>query len=225
MTRSPILLRAEAIRQRDGDHPVRVLLADDHPVFLDGLRTLCERGGLSVVGTAVNGDDAVDLARRVRPDVAVLDIAMPRLNGYGAAREVRRVSPATKVILLTGFADDGQRADAWRTGASGLIMKCQPPDQMVEAIRSVAKGSIYVASPAQPVIDWRRQVLEGATLTPRERQVLQLVAMGKSSKEIAAVLARSVKTVEHHRERMKKKLGVSRTASLVQYAIRSGLLS
>lgn len=220
-----MLRRTEAIHQLDGDRPVRVLLADDHPVFLNGLRTLCETGGLSVVGTAVNGDDAVDLARRVHPDVAVLDIAMPRLNGYGAAREVRRVSPGTKVILLTGFADDRQLADAWRTGASGLIMKSEPPDQMIEAIRAVARGSIYVASSAQPVVDRQRQVPEEGTLTPRERQVLQLVAMGKSSKEIAAVLARSVKTVEHHRESLKKKLGVSRIASLVRYAIRSGLLS
>jgi DNA-binding NarL/FixJ family response regulator len=220
-----MLRRTEAVHQRGGDHAVRVLLADDHPVFLEGLWRLCKSGGLSVVATADNGDDAVDLARRVRPDVAVLNIAMPRLNGYGAAREVRRVSSGTKVILLTGFADDGALAAAWRAGACGLIMKSQPPDQMIEAIRAVAKGSIYVASPAQPVIDRRRQVPEGATLTPRERQILQLVAIGKSSKEIAAVLARSVKTVEHHRERMKKKLGVSRTASLVQYAIRSGLLS
>ena len=188
--------------------PPRVLLADDHEVVRQALKALLERHGFQVVGVAADGRAAVDAACRLRPDVAVLDVAMPLLNGVDAARELCRMSPATRVILLTALED----------------AHFVPED----AIRTVQRGGLYVSpGVSQGFIDavTGAHANSGGPLSPRERQVLQLVAEGKSSKQIADLLQISVKTAEFHRGRVMDKLDIHDTAGLVRYAIREGLIT
>ncbi len=177
----------------------RILLADDHEIVRQGLRLLLQRVGFEVIGEAANGQDAIRLAAENCPDVAVLDYGMPLLNGIGAAREIMRVCPRTKVILLTMHTDDHYVLEALQTGIKGFVVKSQAPAYLTKS-----------ALPADP-------------LTPREREVLQLVAESKTTKEVAKLLGISAKTVESHRTRILKKLDTPNTAGLVRYAIRLGL--
>ncbi|HYT83234.1 MAG TPA: response regulator transcription factor [Gemmatimonadales bacterium] len=207
---------------------LRVLLADDHDVVRQALKALLEQHGFDVVGDAADGRTAVELASALRPDVAVLDVAMPILNGVDAAQEIARASPSTRVILLTALTDAHFVSPALRAGVRGFVTKKQDIEDLDRAIQEVSKGGFYVSpGVSQAVID----AVKGAPpdgaprLSRRERQVVQLVAEGKSTKQIAELLTISVKTAEFHRGRIMKKLNIHDTAGLVRYAIREGLIA
>jgi len=207
--------------------PIRVLVADDHPIVLQGLRVLLEREGLAVVGEAADGRQAVRLAVEARPDVAVLDLGMPLLNGLDAAREIMQKSPATKTILLTMHSEGPYILEAMRASIHGYVLKTQAMASLVQAIRDVQRGTMYLSpdvSRAMAEAYRGRGELPPDPLSLREREVLQLVAEGSSTKQVAEVLRISVKTAESHRSRIMCKLGVHETASLVRYAIRRGLI-
>jgi len=205
--------------------PLRVLLADDHDVVRQGLRALLERHGLDVVAEASDGRTAVEQTTALRPDVAVLDVAMPVLNGIDAASEITRCLPATRVILLTALNDVQFVAGALRAGVRGFVTKGQDIEDLVQAIRQVAEGRLYASrGVSQAVLDAAQAVDTVAALSPRERQVVRLIAEGKSTKQIAELLKISVKTAEFHRARLMEKLGIHETAGLVRYAIREGLI-
>lgn len=205
----------------------KIILADDHLIVRQALRSLLEREGFSVVGEASDGHEAVELARSLFPDVAVLDFAMPLLNGADAAGQIVKVSPWTKPILLTMHKDDRYVLRALREGAKGFVLKSQAADELVRAIREVCQGRTYLTPEiSHSVIDAllsKRDVLN-ETLSVRERQVLQLVSEGKATKEIATILGISSKTAESHRMRLMRKLGIHEVATLVRYAIREGFV-
>lgn len=205
----------------------RILMADDHQIFRQGLRGLLERDGLQVVGEAADGRQAVRLARELGPDVAVLDLGMPLLNGVEAAREILRQLPQTRVILLTMYQEDAYVLEALRAGIRGYVLKAQAAADLVNAIHQVMQGAMYLSpgiSAAVVNAYVTRSEAPFDPLTSRERQVLQLVAEGKSTKEIARVLGLSVKTAESHRSRLMRKLDIHETAGLVRYAIRRGVI-
>lgn len=206
---------------------LRVLLADDHQVVRQALRALLERHGFAVVGEAADGRVAVELAREVAADVAVLDVAMPVLNGVDAAREMADAAPKTRVILLTALPDPQFVGAAARVGVRGFVGKGQGIEELALAIRTVAEGGVYVPpGVSRAVLDAAKAGAAAGTLqlTPREREVVRLVAGGQSTKEIAAALHISAKTVEFHRGRLMAKLNIHDTAGLVRYAIREGLV-
>jgi DNA-binding NarL/FixJ family response regulator len=206
---------------------IQVLLADDHQIVRQGLKGLLEREGFKVVGEATDGREAVRLAGKSHPDVAVLDLVMPALNGVDAAREMLRSAPRLKAILLTMHTEDPYVLEALRAGVSGYVLKTQAADDLVQAIREVTRGSIYLSPGiSRTVVDAYRSKtdLPPDPLSPREREVLQLVAEGKTTKEVAAILGISVKTAESHRTRIMSKLNIHETAGLVRYAIRRGLI-
>lgn len=207
--------------------PVSVLLADDHQIVRQGLRLLLEREGFEVVGEASDGHEAVQLAERLRPDVAVLDFVMPLLNGVDASLQIQKQSPLTKTILLTMYTEDQYVLEAFRSGLRGYVIKSQAAGDLVQAIREVLKNAVYVSpgiSKALIEAYLFKTELPVDPLTLRERQVLQLVAEGNTTKEIATVLGLSVKTAETHRSRIMRKLEIRDTAGLVRYAIRRGLV-
>jgi len=207
--------------------PVSVLLVDDHQIVRQGLRLLLEREGFEVVGEAADGHEAVDLAQRLQPDVAVLDFVMPLLNGLDASLQIRRESPQTKTILLTMYTEDHYVLEAFRNGLQGYVIKTQAAGDLVRAIREVMKNALYVSPGiSRALVDayLTKADVQLDPLTLREREVLQLVAEGKTTKEIAAVLGLSVKTAETHRGRIMRKLDIRETAGLVRYAIRRGLV-
>jgi DNA-binding NarL/FixJ family response regulator len=207
--------------------PPRILLADDHLIVRQGLRALLERDGLEVIGEAADGHEAVRLAGDLHPDVAILDFAMPLLNGLDAAKEVRRLSPATRMILLTVHTEDQYVLEALQAGVSGYVVKTQAAADLVRAIHEVCRNAVYL-SPAvsRAIVDayLGKAALPAEVLSSRERQVLQLVAEGKTTKEIAVLLGVSVKTADSHRTRIMRKLEIHDTAGLVRYAIRRGLI-
>ena len=205
----------------------RVLLADDHVLVRQALRSLLEREGFVVTGEASDGHEAVRLVEAQSPDVAILDLAMPLLNGIDAAREIQRARPETGVILLTMHDDEQYVLEALRAGVVGYVLKTRATSDLVAGINEVARGGLYVSSGVSR--DVVRMYIENREpradpLTPRERQLLQLVAEGKTTKEAASVLGISVKTADTHRARIMKKLAVQGTAGLVRYAIRTGLI-
>lgn len=207
--------------------PVSVLLVDDHQIVRQGLRLLLEREGFDVVGEAADGHEAVQLAERLRPDVAVLDFVMPLLNGLDASLQIQRESPKTKSILLTMYTEDHYVLEAFRNGLRGYVIKTQAAADLVRAIQEVLKNALYVSPGiSRALVDayLTKSDVPLDPLTLREREVLQLVAEGKTTKEIAAVLGLSVKTVESHRGRIMRKLDIRETAGLVRYAIRRGLV-
>jgi DNA-binding NarL/FixJ family response regulator len=206
---------------------IRILLADDHMMIRQGIRALLEKEGFEVVAEAMDGREAVRLAEKLKPDVAVLDIAMPLLNGIDAAREIRRVSPKTKTTLLTVHEENQYVVEALRAGVTGYVVKTKAAEDLVKAIREVSLGAVYMSpgvsrEAVRAYLDGTEPSTDG--LTPREREVLQLVAEGKTTKEVAAVLGISVKTAESHRSRIMEKLDIHETASLVRYAIRLGVI-
>lgn len=207
--------------------PIQVLLADDHQIVRQSLRLLLEREGLKVVGEAADGQDAVSIAEATHPDVAVLDVTMPVLNGLDAAREIQKVSPRTKTVFLTVHDEDPYLLDALRAGAKGYVVKTHAAENLIQAIREAARGGVYLSPEVSRAVVQAYQnktELSPDPLSPRERQVLQLIAEGKTTKEVASVLNISVKTAETHRTHIMEKLDIHETASLVRYAIRNGMI-
>jgi len=206
---------------------IHVLLADDHGVLRQSLRALLEREGLIVVGEASDGRGAVELVAELRPQVAVIDLSMPLLNGIDAARAIQKANPQTRVVLLTVHTEDSYVLDAFRAGVRGYVVKTQAATDLVHAIHDVADGGTYLSPRiSRAVIDAfvTGTELPAEPLTLREREVLVLVAEGKATKEIAELLGVSVKTVETHRAHIMNKLGIHEAANLVRYAIRRGLI-
>lgn len=207
--------------------PTRLLLADDHALVRQGLKAFLERQGFQVVCEAADGQEALRTAEKTLPDVAIVDISMPVLNGTDAARELKKSSPKTKVILLTKHDEDQYVTEALRAGVSGYVLKSQVVDDLVHAIQEVSRGSVYLSpSISRVVVDAYLSTTNAPAdaLSARERQILQLVGEGKSTKEVAVQLGVSVKTAESHRARLMRKLDIHETASLVRYAIRRGLI-
>ena len=207
--------------------PIQVLLADDHVIVRQGVRGLLEREGFKMCGEAADGRDAIRLAEACHPDVAILDLAMPGLNGVDAAREIMRLQPQTKAIVLTMHKDEAYILQALSAGVSGYILKTQAAADLVQAIREVVRGSVYLSpGVSRAVVDAYRakSSVPPDPLSPREREILQLVAEGRTTKQIAAILGVSVKTADSHRSRLMAKLDIHETAGLVRYAIRRGLI-
>ena len=208
--------------------PVRVLLADDHALVREGIKATLEASGLSVIGEASDGRDAVRLARELQPDVAVFDIGMPGLNGVDAARVALKESPRLKIVLLTVHTEDAYVAEAIRAGVGGYVLKKQATADLVRAIQEVSEGNTYLSpGVSRAVVDAVRSgsQLPADPLTNREREILQLIAEGKTTKQVASVLGISVKTVETHRSHIMDKLQIRDTAGLIRYALRRGLVT
>jgi DNA-binding NarL/FixJ family response regulator len=192
---------------------MRVLIADDHGIVRSGLRLLLERqADIEVVAEAADGAEARELAIRERPDLAILDVKMPKLTGLQATREIKAQAPEVAVLILSMHDDDRYVAEAMKAGASGYVVKTQADTDLVAAIRAVERGESFPA-PAAP-----------GMLTPREEEVVKLVAEAHTTKEIAAILHLSEKTVENHRANAMRKLGMRDRVELVRYAIRRGLI-
>ena len=205
-----------------------VLLADDHQLVRQGVRALLERERFEVVAEASDGQEAVRLAARTQPDVAVLDLSMPTLNGIDAGREILKVSPKTRFMLLTMHTEEHHILEALRAPARGCVTKSQASEHLVQAIREVCADGVYLSPSVSGAVV--QAYLAGTPLpyeplTARERQVLQLVAEVKTTKEVAVILCISVKTAESHRTRIMEKLDIHSTAGLVHYAIRRGLVA
>lgn len=212
---------------------VRVILADDHRIMRQGLRALLEsEHDIEVVNEADNGRRTVQLAREMRPDVIVMDLTMPDLNGIEATRQIVADDPGIKVLALSMHSDKRFVAGVLGAGASGYLLKDCALEELVRAIRVVVAGQVYL-SPGIAGVMVEGYVREAtadelpmfSALTPREREVLQLIAEGKTTKEIASVLTVSVKTVETHRQQIMNKLDIHSVAELTKYAIREGLTS
>ena len=205
---------------------VRILLVDDHALVRQGLLSLLERESFSVVGQASDGLEAFELCRSLNPDIVVMDISMPSQNGLNAAREIHKYS-SSKVILLTQHSEDMYIADALEAGVAGYVLKSQASSDLIHAIRQVAGGQVYISPGISGAVlsAYRSRIdKKNDVLTLRERQVLQLIAEGKSTRDVASLLFISVKTAEAHRTRLMQKLDIHETAGLVRYAIRRGLV-
>ncbi len=209
------------------EHPVRVLVADDHQIVLQGLKTILDREGFEIVGEASDGGQAVSRALELQPDLVVLDIGMPVMTGIEAAAEIRRVVPSAKLILLTVHTENQYILEALRSGIRGYVLKSRAAGELIEAIHEILKGRIYLSRGiSQTVVEayLQQNTGESESLTRRELQVLQLVAEGKTTKEIATSLGVSVKTADSHRSNIMHKLNLHSVADLVRYAIRRGLV-
>jgi DNA-binding NarL/FixJ family response regulator len=210
----------------------RILLADDHALMLEGLTRLLA-GEFEVVGTATDGRTLLTEAERLRPDVIVLDVGMPEMNGIEAARRLAKLLPSAKIVFITQQLDPAYLHAAFSAGAKGYVAKQSAANELVRAIRLALRDRDYVTPLAVKGnvevsgIDSRTNPSEmfGAELTPRQREVLQLVAEGKSTKEISAALNISPKTVEFHRNSLMDELGVRTTAELTRYALARGIIN
>jgi DNA-binding NarL/FixJ family response regulator len=209
---------------------IRLLLADDHNLVRAGLRALLHGvAGVEVVAEAHNGREAVRLVGELRPDVVLMDIAMSELNGLEAAGQIAREFPGVRVIMLSMHATEEYVVQALRVGASGYLLKNAPAAELEKAIKHVAQGETFLSpSVSRQVSDYIRRVGQEGTpqerLSPRQREVLQLIAEGNTTKRIAQVLNISVKTVETHRSQLMEQLDIHDVAGLVRYAIRLGLI-
>jgi DNA-binding NarL/FixJ family response regulator len=205
----------------------RILLADDHAIVRDGLKSVLLSEGFEIAAEAADGREAVDLTRKLRPDAVVLDVSMPSLNGIDAAREIQSTCPQIKTILLTMHKQSQFILEALRAGVKGYVLKAQASGDLIHAIRTALQGDTYLSpgisdSVVQAALGHEKAARD--PLTQREREVLQLIAEGKTNKEISGMLAMSVKTVESHRRNLMLKLDIHETASLVRHAIRIGLI-
>jgi DNA-binding NarL/FixJ family response regulator len=208
----------------------RVLLADDHQIVLEGLKSLLG-GEFDVVGCVADGRALVAQAAILRPDVIVADISMPQLNGIEAARQIKKTNRNVKIVFLTMHLDATYAANAFEAGASGFVLKHSAPSELTTAIHEAMKGKTYVT----PLIagDLIRTYRKGDSsekdlfkkISPRQREILQLLTEGKSSKEIASILNISARTVEFHKYRMMEHLNIKTSAELVQYAVKHGIIS
>jgi len=211
---------------------IRILLADDHVLVRASLKYLLEGfAGLEVVGEAKDGYETVKMVDAVRPDIVVMDISMPGLNGLEAARSITKEHPAARVVVLSMHSDETHVLQALRAGAAGYVLKESAPAELEAAIRAVARGESFL-SPAisrHVIGDYLKRVPPESgspdLLTPRQREILRLIAEGKTSKHIARLLGTSVKTVESHRASLMERLDIHELAGLVRYAIRHGLVS
>jgi DNA-binding NarL/FixJ family response regulator len=207
---------------------IRILLADDHAVVRQGFRMiLSAHSDLEIVGEAGNGREAVELAATLRPDVVVMDVAMPELNGIEATRRLTADNPHTRVVALSMHKDSVYVREILRAGARGYLLKDSVAADLVSAVRAVASGEGYLSPQVSNAVldDYRRHVTNPIDmLTSREREVLQMLAEGKTNKEIAGVLNLSAYTVEAHRGRIMEKLNVHTIADLVRFAVRNGLV-
>ena len=216
-------------------NPITVLLAEDHLIVREGLRALLKpEADITVIGEAGNGREAVELTRKLRPAVVVMDIAMPLLNGLEATRQILRTAPATRVLILSAHSDDAYVERVMALGGAGYLIKQTAAHILPKAIREVHLGKTFFT----PAVSRRRdhhkqqakargdlaQKNDAARLSPREMEVLQLIAEGKANKETADVLHISIKTVEKHRQKVMEKLNIHDTASLTRYAISAGII-
>jgi DNA-binding NarL/FixJ family response regulator len=206
---------------------MRVLIADDHGIVRSGLRLLLERqADIEVVAEAADGAEARELAIRERPDLAILDVKMPKLTGLQATREIKLQAPEVAVLILSMHDDERYLFEALKAGASGYVLKAQADTDLLAAIRAVERGEPFLTPEAQRTLI--RDVLErgadGEELTPREEEIVKLVAEAHTTKEIAGLLHLSEKTVENHRANAMRKLGMRDRVELVRYAIRRGLI-
>lgn len=207
--------------------PPHILIADDHAVVRQGLTFLLQNEGFEVIGEAANGQQAIEMAEKYHPDAAILDVSMPMLNGIDAARQISKISPQTKTVLLTMLTDDHYVLDGLRSGVRGFVLKSKSADELVRAVREVCNGGMYLTPAASSAVVQAyltETPFRSPQLSDRERQVLQLVAEGKSTKEVANILGISVRTAESHRVKIMEKLDIHDTAGLVRYAVRDGLI-
>jgi len=215
------------------DKKISVLLVDDHAIVRQGLRCLLvAEPDIEVVGEAENGRQAIQLARKLAPDVIVMDIAMPQMNGWEATRQITRILPSTKVLVLSAYADDEYVARLMEAGAAGYLLKQTASKEFIKGVREVSRGNSFF-SPAiakrlrdqcQAAFSAGVSTKKKVPLTVRESEVLQLIAEGFSNKQIAAELAISIKTVQKHRDQVMRKLNIHDIAGLTRYAIARGLV-
>ncbi|MDX6637115.1 MAG: hypothetical protein QOJ01_626 [Solirubrobacterales bacterium] len=207
---------------------MRVLIADDHGIVRSGLRMLLEaQPDVEVIAEAADGADARDIAIRERPDIAILDVKMPKLTGLQATREIKEHAPEVSVLILSMYDDERYLFEALKAGASGYVLKAQADTELMDALHAVQRGEPFLTPEAQRALI--KDVLgQGSVrdeeLTPREQEVVKLVAEAHTNKEIAAILHLAEKTVENHRSNAMRKLGMRDRVQLVRYAIRRGLI-
>jgi two-component system response regulator NreC len=215
-------------------NPIRVLLAEDHTMVRKGLRALLDNEeDIEVVGEAEDGRQAIQMTQKLRPEVVVMDISMPRLNGLEATRQIHKLMPEVKVLILTMHTNEEYVFQILKAKAKGYVGKQSAPEELIRAIRAIHQGKTYLSvAVSQVVVEEYLQRVEDSRqkdpfnkLTTREREVLQLIAEGYSTKDIAQQLFISVKTVETHRAHLMEKLGLHSTVELTRYAIRRGLTS
>jgi DNA-binding NarL/FixJ family response regulator len=211
---------------------IRVLIAEDHLLVRAGIRALLEKAGdIHILGEASNGQEAIDLSRELKPDVLIMDIMMPRMNGIQAAEQMQSLKLPTPILLLSMYSDAGFVHKALQCGVKGYVLKSSVSDELLQAVRAVAGGKRFLSSPISELID------EGvgnsyassedepfASLSPREKEVMKLIAEGFTSVEIGKILFISEKTVEKHREKVMKKLNIRNLAGLVRLAIKYHLV-
>src|SRR3954452_19118498 len=206
---------------------MRVLIADDHGIVRSGLRMLLESHDVDVIAEAADGAEARDMAIRERPDLAILDVKMPKLTGLQATREIREHAPDVSVLILSMYDDERYLFEALKAGASGFFPRAQADADLLEAVRAVERGEPFLTPEAQRALI--KDVLGQGTahdeeLTPREQEVVKLVAEAHTNREIAEILHLAEKTVENHRSSAMRKLGMRDRVELVRYAIRRGLI-
>jgi DNA-binding NarL/FixJ family response regulator len=213
---------------------IRILLADDHNIMRRGLRLLLERQpGFEVVAEAADGRQAVERAEATRPDVAVLDIAMPNMSGIEAAQRIRALLPQVAIVILSMHSDEGYVLRALKAGAKAYLLKDSAENDLIEAIRAVSEGKAFFSPEISKILvedyvrDMRKRGAEDSyeLLTSREREILQLLAEGKSNKDIATLLNLSLYTAETHRRNLQDKLNLHSVAELILYAVRKGIIS
>jgi two-component system response regulator NreC len=212
---------------------LRIIIADDHQMLRQGLRALLEgESGLEVVGEAENGHEAVRLCKRLKPDVVIMDVGMPELNGIEATRQCVTESPGVKILALSMHTDRRFASGMLQAGASGYLLKDAAFDELIQAVRAVAAGKTYLSPAITEVVvdDYVQRLAQGeggvfTVLSAREREVLQCLAEGMSTKTIAETLHVSVKTIETHRQQIMNKLDIHSVAELTKYAVREGLTS
>jgi len=207
---------------------IRIVLADDHSVVRQGFRRILEaQADMEIVGEASNGREALESAAKLSPDVVVMDVAMPELNGIEATRRMGEAAPRTRVLALSMHKDSVYVREILRAGARGYLLKDAVDEDLIAAVRAVARGEGYLSPGVADAVltDYRQHVTDPIDLlTSREREVLQLIAEGKTNKEIATTLTLSVYTVDAHRGRIMEKLNLHSTGELVRFAIRKGLV-
>jgi DNA-binding NarL/FixJ family response regulator len=206
---------------------IKILLADDHTIVRQGLKLiLSSQPDLQVVGEAANGRETVELAQQLRPDVVLLDVAMPELNGIDATRRMMETNPRLRILVLSMHKEAVYVREILKAGARGYLLKDVIDTELVNAVRSVARGDGYISPAVSGALlsDYRQNITDPVDLlTKREREVLQLIAAGKTNKEVAAQLNLSVYTVDSHRGKIMEKLNLHSTGELVRFAIKNGL--